>query len=120
MAALQQAAVDAFVVALDRRGDRAALAHASIDRRDWSPIGRSLGINAIAAYAGSWVVVCLLVGSGAMDPLYETVFAGPLTARFGPFVPSLAFALAFTASWWSVMIVLRRRAGESPCKPRGA
>ena len=33
------------------------LAHALIDRLGWPPVDRSLGINAITAYAGSWLAV---------------------------------------------------------------
>ena len=54
-------------------------------------------------------LVCLLVATEAMDLIYEAVFERSLTSRFGPFVPSLAFALAFTALWWCLMVVFRRR-----------
>jgi predicted acyltransferase len=85
------------------------VAHQLMDLRAWPAVGRSLGVNAIVAYASSWLAACALDGSGAMQPLYELAFAGPLTPRFGPFVPSLAFATAFTAVWWWLMFVCRRR-----------
>ncbi len=77
-------------------------AHQLIDQRGWPALGRSLGVNAIAAYAGSWLATCLLEGSGLMAPLYQALFA-PLTAFVGPFLPSLLFALVFTGSFWLLM-----------------
>jgi predicted acyltransferase len=85
-----------------------ALAHELVDRRGWPALGRSMGVNAIAAYAGSWLAVCALEGSGAMTPLYRALFAEPLV-RLDPWVPSLAFAAAFTALWWLLMAALYRR-----------
>jgi predicted acyltransferase len=84
-----------------------AAAHEAIDRRGWPALGRSMGVNAITAYAGAWLATCALEGSGAMQPLYSTLFARPL-AGFEPWVPSLAFAAAFTAAWWLAMRVLDR------------
>ncbi len=86
-----------------------ALAHYLIDVRGWPAIGRSLGINAIAAYAGSWLATCALEGSGIMQPLYAIFFERPLLPSFGPFVPSLAFALAFAAVFWLLMGVFQKR-----------
>jgi predicted acyltransferase len=80
-----------------------ALAHWLIDRQGWPALGRSLGVNAIAAYAGSWVATCAIEGSGIMRPLYETVFARPLTPFTGPFVPSLIYAMVFTGAFWLLM-----------------
>jgi predicted acyltransferase len=85
-----------------------ALAHWLVDERSWPPLGRSLGLNAITAYAGSWLAICALEGSGAMRPLYAQAFATPL-AGFAPWVPSLAFAAAFTGAWWLAMAALHRR-----------
>lgn len=83
-------------------------AHWLVDRRGWPALGRSLGVNAITAYAASWVAICVLVGSGAMKPLYAALFARPL-AGFEPWVPSAAFALAFTAVFWALMRVFYLR-----------
>jgi len=80
-----------------------ALAHQMIDVRGWPPLGRAMGLNAIAAYAGSWIATCVIEGSGIMAPLYATVFSGPLTPALGPFVASLAFAASFTAVFWLAM-----------------
>jgi predicted acyltransferase len=32
-----------------------------------------------------------------------------MTPRFGPYVPSLAFALAFVAVWWAIVRWMDRR-----------
>ncbi len=76
--------------------------HVMVDRRGWPAIGRSFGVNAITAYAGSALLVCVLVAAGLWAPLYQHGFAGWMTPRFGPYVPSLAFALAFVALWWGI------------------
>jgi predicted acyltransferase len=85
------------------------LLHALIDTRGWPPLGRAFGVNAIAAYAGSAFMLYALAGFGWLEPLYQHVFAGWMTPRFGPFVPSLAYALAFVAVWWIVVRVLDAR-----------
>lgn len=85
-----------------------ALAHMLIDRRGWPALGRSLGVNAIAAYAGAWLAVCLLDGLHWTGPLYATTF-GWMSPWAGPFVPSLAWALAFVALFWTAARGLERR-----------
>ena len=94
-------------------GGWAALAlaamHVLIDRRGWPPLGRSFGVNAITAYAGSALLPCALVLLGAWAPLYQHGFAGWMTPRFGPYVPSLTFALAFVALWWGIARWMDRR-----------
>jgi predicted acyltransferase len=85
------------------------VAHGLVDRRGWPAIGRRFGVNAIAAYVGAAVMTYLLVGVGAMGPLYQHGFADWMTPRFGPYVPSLAFALAFVGVWWLVVWAMDRR-----------
>ncbi|WP_411833663.1 acyltransferase family protein [Pseudoxanthomonas mexicana] len=85
------------------------LAHALIDRRRWPALGRRFGVNAIAAYAGSAVMVYALAGLGWTQPLYQAAFAGWMAPRFGPYLPSLAYALAFVALWWAIVGWLDRR-----------
>ena len=80
-----------------------AAAHALVDRRGWPPLGRSFGVNAIAAYAGSGVMVCLFAGLGWWGAIYQRGFAAWMTPRFGPYLPSLAFAMAFVALWWLIV-----------------
>ena len=86
-----------------------ALAHQLIDVRGWPALGRAMGVNAIAAYAGSWVATCVLEGTGVMAPLYGHLFRAPLTPLFGPSGASLAFAACFTATFWLAMAYAAKR-----------
>ena len=86
-----------------------ALAHQLIDVRHWPALGRAMGVNAIAAYAGSWLATCIIEGSGLMSPLYKTVFGGALTTAFGPWIASLAFAVCFTGVFWAAMAIAYKR-----------
>nr|WP_315254562.1 heparan-alpha-glucosaminide N-acetyltransferase domain-containing protein [uncultured Duganella sp.] len=86
-----------------------ALAYQLIDVRGWPPLGRAMGVNAIAAYAGSWLAACALAASGVMGPLYENLFRAPLTPLFGAEFASMAFAAAFTAGFWLAMVYAYRR-----------
>lgn len=83
-----------------------ALAHEAIDRRGWPAWGRSLGVNAIAVYAGAWVMTCIL----ALPVLGALQAQGvaTLAKHTGALAASLAFAVAFTALWWAVAGVLQR------------
>lgn len=80
-------------------------AHWLVDRRGWPPVGRSFGVNAIAAYAGSWIAVILLAGLGWMAPLYAHGF-GWIARAWGPTSASLAFAVCFVLCWAVVVRVL--------------
>ncbi|MBN8947017.1 MAG: DUF1624 domain-containing protein [Rhodanobacter sp.] len=82
--------------------------HWLVERRGWPPLGRRFGVNAIAAYAGSEVMQIVLPALG-QAAWYRTVFAGWMTPRFGPCVPSLAFAVVFVAFWWLVVWAMDRR-----------
>jgi len=86
-----------------------ALAHQLIDVHGWPALGRAMGLNAIAAYAGSWIATCVIEGSGIMGPLYATIFSGPLTPLLGPWAASLAFAACFTALFWLAMAGAEKR-----------
>lgn len=86
-----------------------ALAHQLVDVRGWPALGRSFGVNAIAAYAGSWIATCLLEGSGAMPVLYKALFAQPLTPLFGPYFSSMGFAVVSTGLWWGLMVLFDQR-----------
>ncbi|HEX6704441.1 MAG TPA: heparan-alpha-glucosaminide N-acetyltransferase domain-containing protein [Albitalea sp.] len=83
-------------------------AHLAVDRHGWPPLGRSFGVNAIAAYAGSWLMVCALEALGWGRPIYVHGFAW-MTPLTGPYLPSLAYALAFVALWGGLMVLLDRR-----------
>ena len=79
------------------------LCHVLIDDKKWPVLGRSFGVNAIAAYVGSAAMVYALAGLGWWDPIYRVGFSGWMSPRFGPYLPSLAFALAFVAFWCGVV-----------------
>ncbi|HEY0197407.1 MAG TPA: heparan-alpha-glucosaminide N-acetyltransferase domain-containing protein [Rhodanobacter sp.] len=85
------------------------LFHWLVDRRGWPAIGRRFGVNAIAAYAGSELMQILLPATGVQDAFYQHAFAGWMTPRFGPYIPSLAFAVAFVAVWWLIVYAMDRR-----------
>ena len=61
-----------------------------------------------APAAGSWLAVCLLQGSGWKDPLFQ-LFVTALGLPLPAWVPSLAFAVAFTMPFWLVVSWLTRR-----------
>lgn len=84
------------------------LAHWLVDRRGWPPIGRSFGINAIAAYALAWLVVCALEGLRWGAPLYQAGF-GWIVPQLGPDAASLAYAIVFVAVFWVGTALLARR-----------
>lgn len=85
------------------------LAHRLVDVRGWPAWGRSFGVNAIAAYAGSALMVYVFSAPGWWEAIYRHGFAGWMTPRFGPYVPSLAFAVAFVALWWLIVRWMDRR-----------
>ncbi len=84
------------------------LAHLLIDQGGWPALGRSFGVNAIAAYAGAWMCTVFLEGFGWMGPVYARGF-GWLEPLVGPAGRSLAFALVFVAVWWVIVKLLDRR-----------
>lgn len=83
--------------------------HVLIDRRGWPALGRRFGMNAIAAYAGSEAMQILLPALGWQAPLYARLFGGPITPRAGPYIASLAWAVAFVALWWAIVWAMDRR-----------
>lgn len=83
--------------------------HVLVDARGWPALGRRFGVNAIAAYAGSELMQILLPALGWQEPLYQQLFAGWMTPRLGPYLPSLAFAVVFVALWWLIVYALDRR-----------
>lgn len=86
-----------------------AAAHVAVDRRGAPAWGRSFGLNAITAYAGSSALYLVLVACGAWDGIYRAGFAGWMAPSFGAPAASLAFALAYVALWWLVMRGMRAR-----------
>src|SRR5690606_36741548 len=47
-----------------------AACHALVDLRAWPAVGRAFGVNAIAAYAGSALMVVVFAALGWWEPLY--------------------------------------------------
>lgn len=86
-----------------------ALCHWLFDVRGWKPFGRPMGINAIAAYAGSWLMACLLEKSGWGGALYRALFQPALGPWLGDSAASLAYAAAFVAFWWLAMWAMQRK-----------
>ncbi|MGH8084831.1 MAG: acyltransferase family protein [Lysobacter sp.] len=80
-----------------------AACHVLVDVHGWPALGRSFGVNAIAAYAGSALMVYVFAALGWWEPIYRIGFSGWMTPSFGPTLPSLAFALAFVALWWGIV-----------------
>jgi len=83
--------------------------HVLVDVRGWPAWGRRFGVNAVAAYAGSEFMQILLPGLGIQEPLYRGVFAGWITPLAGPYIASLAFAVAFVAVWWAIVFAMDRK-----------
>lgn len=71
--------------------------------------GGALGRNAMLAYAGSWLLVCVLAATGADRWLYAHAFANWLTPLAGAEFASAAWAAAIVAVWWLIAIALDRR-----------
>lgn len=86
-----------------------AVAHVLVDQRGWRLPGRAFGVNAIAAYAGSALMVYLLIGLGVAGPLYRVGFASWMTPMFGVYVPSAAWGASFVAVWWLVVRWMDKR-----------
>ena len=76
--------------------------HLAIDRHGWPAVGRRFGLNAIAIYAGAWIVECV----GAVVGLNGFVARSLAGAIADPYQASLAYALAFTSAWWVVALAL--------------
>ena len=83
--------------------------HILIDQRHWPAWGRRFGVNAIAAYAGSELMQIILPALGWQDPLYNHLFASWVTPLAGPYVASLAWAVAFVVLWWVIVLAMDKR-----------
>jgi predicted acyltransferase len=84
-----------------------ALAHTLVDRAGWPPLGRRFGINAITAYAGSMLMVCLMNGVGIGGRTLHSWLAesglGCITPLAGPQSASHAYASLQVLFWWGVL-----------------
>jgi predicted acyltransferase len=85
-----------------------ALFHELMDKRKFSPIGRRFGVNAIAAYAGAWIMSTLLEGTHLDKAIYARGFSW-MIPHAGAEAASLAYAAVFVAFWWLIVTVLDRR-----------
>ena len=85
------------------------LCHRLFDVRGWPPFGRSMGINAIVAYAGSWVMACLLERSALSNALYRGLLQPAIAPVWGDKAASLAFALAYVGFWCLLMWAMQRK-----------
>lgn len=83
--------------------------HWLVDEKGTPAIGRSFGMNAITAYAGSELLMWLLEWTGWHARLYRGLFAGWMTPLAGPFLPSLTYALANMLLWWPVVRTMLAR-----------
>ena len=82
--------------------------HWLVDRQGWPALGRRFGMNAIAAYAGSELMQIALPALGWQEGLYRHLFAGWITPLAGPYVASLAWAIAFVTLWWLIVWAMDR------------
>ncbi|KZC37335.1 MULTISPECIES: acyltransferase family protein [Rhodanobacter] len=83
--------------------------HWLVDVRGWPAWGRRFGVNAIAAYAGSELVLVVLPAMGWQQSIYQHLFASWIAPLAGLRVASLAFGLAFVALWWLIVYAMDRR-----------
>ena len=76
--------------------------HFAIDRKRMPAFGRRFGVNAIAIYAGAWIVECVGGATGANAAIANAI-RGVLA---DPYAASLAYALGLGFFWWIVALVL--------------
>lgn len=78
-----------------------AVCHEGIDRRGLPAVGRSMGVHALAVYAGAWLMSCVL-GAWPAARAATRQMLDALSPSIGPEAASFAYALCFTACWWLV------------------
>ena len=83
--------------------------HYLVDQKSWPAVGKSFGINAIAAYAGSWIGICLLSASGTFQPTFHYMFEVPLANSVSPEFASFMFSLTFTALFAIALKIMAAR-----------
>ncbi|MEN9309978.1 MAG: hypothetical protein RLY77_103 [Pseudomonadota bacterium] len=82
-----------------------ALFHWLFDLRGGYPLGRSMGINAITAYAGSWLMACVFAKLGVFAAAYAQAAALLDEGKLA----SLAVAVVFVAFWWLLMWAMEKQ-----------
>lgn len=85
-----------------------AVCHYCFDIRRWPPLGHAFGINAIAVYVGSAMMVNALSALGWSDALYRNAFVAAMPAGHDPRLPSLLFALSVVLVWGLIAVAMRR------------
>ncbi|MFG6448615.1 acyltransferase family protein [Roseateles sp. BYS180W] len=81
--------------------------HLLLDRLQLPPLGRAFGVNAIAAYAGAWVMAVVMYGFKWHEPAFEAL-RHALPSLPAP-AQSLTFAMAFVLLWGGVAVLLDKR-----------
>ena len=76
-----------------------------MDKRSFPALGRCLGVNAIAVYAGSSIMAIIMAKMQWGLMLY-TQFFGWLLAWLGPYAASASYAVCFFGWWWLIAFVL--------------
>nr|WP_315484019.1 heparan-alpha-glucosaminide N-acetyltransferase domain-containing protein [uncultured Undibacterium sp.] len=84
------------------------LMHRLVDERKAPAIGLSFGVNAIAAYAGSWFATCILAATSWGDKIYNAWLVPTFTSWTSPYFTSFLFAAVFTGLFAMIMWMLRR------------
>lgn len=77
--------------------------HRMIEVHQWPALGLRFGKHALAAYAGSALMVFALLALGVWGPIYRVGVADWMTPLTGPRLPSLVFALCFVSLWWLIV-----------------
>ncbi|TDK60529.1 acyltransferase family protein [Sapientia aquatica] len=85
------------------------LMHYLIDQKNWPAIGRSFGINAIAAYAGSWIGICILYGTGLFEVIYQRGVAPLFATSVSPEFASMMFSIGFTSVFAVILKIMALR-----------
>ncbi|HJV71385.1 acyltransferase family protein [Ideonella sp.] len=84
------------------------LVHTLVERWHVPPYGRRFGVNAITAYAGSILMVCLLDGTPLHRWLYDHAF-DPLIPLLGAKPVSHLYAALQLLFWWGVVWWMDKR-----------
>jgi predicted acyltransferase len=85
-----------------------AACHEAIDRRGLPAVGRTMGVHALAVYAGAWLMSCVL-GAWPAARAATRQMLDALSPSIGPEAASFAYALLFTSVWWVVARTLDAR-----------
>ncbi|MES2039756.1 MAG: DUF5009 domain-containing protein [Pseudomonadota bacterium] len=83
--------------------------HMLIDKQGWPAIGKSLGVNAIAAYAGAWLATCVLAWTGWATTIYQLVFVAVLQKQTGEEFASFAYTICFTLVFAALALVMNKK-----------